>query len=354
MNLNLGIEPRDEYLSFELAKGARKLLEGQMLVKPGETVLITGDTSSDKRVMDAIAQAAYAMDAVPVVLYYHTMPNACTEPPAPVSAAAQASDVWVELSYAYVMHSPGYQKALANGVRYTCLTGMDVEMMVKCVSRVDFDALMELGNHLKSCIAAADEVIIQCANGTNLKAYNRGRRVRQSGSRAEKKGESVMMGGQISWCPVEETINGTIVFDGAVYPPSDICALNGQIKLEFKEGRLVSIEGGREAKIYEDWFASFNDPDMYRLAHYSLGFNPGVTKITGRIVEDERVFGCIEFGIGSQGRVIGGAFWSAASHTDGTVLKPTIILDGKVFEENGVYKESRTRELCRKLGVTGY
>ena len=102
---------------------------------------------------------------------------------------------------------------------------MDVEMMVKCVSRVDFDALMELGNHLKECIAAADEVVIKCANGTNLKAYNRGRRVRQSGAKALNKGESVMMGGQISWCPVEETINGTIVFDGAVYPPSDICAL---------------------------------------------------------------------------------------------------------------------------------
>ncbi len=26
---------------------------------------------------------------------------------------------------------------------------------------------------------------------------------------------------------------------------------------------------------------------MFRLAHYSIGFNPGVTKPTGRIVEDE-------------------------------------------------------------------
>lgn len=40
---------------------------------------------------------------------------------------------------------------------------------------------------------------------------------------------------------------------------------------------------------------------MFRLAHYSIGFNPGVTKPTGRIVEDERLFGCIEMGIGSQG-----------------------------------------------------
>ena len=100
---------------------------------------------------------------------------------------------------------------------------------------------------------------------------------------------------------------------------------------------------------------SLNDPEnMYRLAHYSLGFNPGIRAITGRIVEDERVFGCIEFGIGSQGKSILGKEWAAAGHTDGIVLNPTIILDGKTFEEDGVYQHPEIREYCRKLGITGY
>lgn len=38
----------------------------------------------------------------------------------------------------------------------------------------------------------------------------------------------------------------------------------------------------------------------------------------------------------------------------GTILKPTIVLDGEVFEEDGVYKHPRVREICRELGVAGY
>jgi leucyl aminopeptidase (aminopeptidase T) len=163
-----------------------------------------------------------------------------------------------------------------------------------------------------------------------------------------------MLGGQISWCPVEETINGVLVFDGAIWPPTQICKLGSPVKLSFEQGRCTRIEGGSEAKIFENWLKSFNDPNMFRLAHYSLGFNPGVTQSTGRIVEDERVFGCMEFGIGSQGKAIMGAFWTAASHTDGTVNHPTMIFDGKVFEENGVYVDEKARALCKKLGVEGY
>ena len=125
--------------------------------------------------------------------------------------------------------------------------------------------------------------------------------------------------------------------------------------MEFKEGRLVKVYGdGPEAKTFKDWIDAFGDPNMYRLAHYSQGFNPGVTKVTGRIVEDERVFGCMEFGIGSQGVKVGGAHWNAASHTDGILLKPTIILDGDVLEEDGVYQDPTVRALCAELGVAGY
>ena len=53
--------------------------------------------------------------------------------------------------------------------------------------------------------------------------------------------------------------------------------------------------------------------------HWAL---TGVMAPTGRIVEDERVFGGIEFGIGSQGASILAEKWDAPSHTDGTILKP--------------------------------
>lgn len=354
MEYPIGVEMTENYLSFETAKAAMKLVKDIMLVKEGENVVITVDTSSDMRVAEAVAEAAYALGANPVIILYHSTEKAFHEPPKPVAEAVSEVDVWIELAYYCVMHSPAFQRSIANGARYTCLTGMDVIMLTNTIGKVKYDVLVEFGEYLTQLIQDSDEVIIKCKNGSNLKAYNRGRRVKHSGQLATRKGYPIMLGGQVSWCPVEETINGTLVFDAAVFPPAELGKLSEKIKLTIKDGVITDIEGGREAEIFKNWLESFDDPNMFRLAHYSLGFNPGVTKATGRIVEDERIFGCIEFGFGSQGESIMGAFWDAASHTDGVVSKPTIILDGKVFEEDGIYLDEKARDFCRRLGVPGY
>jgi leucyl aminopeptidase (aminopeptidase T) len=280
--------------------------------------------------------------------------EAFTQPSAPVAAAVAEADVWIEFAYACIMHSDCFREAMAHGTRYTCLCGMDVEMLVNTLANVDVDTVIEFGEYLCEVLGSADEVIVRTQNGTHLKAYNRGRFVKHAGQKALIPGNSTMLSGQVSWCPVEETIEGTLVFDGALFPPAEIGVLRDKVILTMKQGRAVAIEGGAQARIFRDWMASWNDPNMYRLAHYSMGFNPGVTRPTGRIVEDERVFGGIEFGFGTQVSTLRGACWNAAAHTDGTVLRPTLIFDGKVFEEDGIYRDAKAREYCRKLGVTGY
>lgn len=355
MELNLGFEARDEYLHLETFKGAMVLMRDVMLVQPGESVLITGDTSSDKRVMDAFAAAAYSINAIPVTATYATAPTSLLDPPEPIQAAAMNCDVWIECAYQTVQHTPSWQKVIAAGrVRYMCLTGIDVDMLTRCVAGVNYDAMIEFGEYLKATIENIDKIEVKSANGTHLVAYEKGRKVRHSGQRGTIKGYPFMLGGQISWCPLESTINGTLVLDGAIWPPADICKIHDPIKLTLKDGVVTNIEGGKEAQRLAEWMASFNDPASYRLAHYSLGFNPGVKAPTGRIVEDERVFGGIEFGIGSQGAAIMGEKWDAPSHTDGTIVKPTLIFDDVVFEQDGIYLDPKAREFCRRMGLPGY
>ncbi len=358
MDITFGIEMRDEYKRLEVAKGALKFVRDFMLVKPGENVVINYDTCIDERVVRSIADAVYAIDAVPVVIYTPTSDSFYADniPPAPLAAAVCAADVWIELAYAPIMHGEAYRQAVdVNGARYICATGLDAEMLVNLITKVNIDKVIELGEYFCKRLEAADQIIIKSEQGTNLTASMKGRKVRHSGVKAKEKGYPVMMPGQTSWCPIEETINGTLAFDGTIFPPENIGKLSQPIILHIKDGRVVDITGdGNEAKIVKNWFASFNDPDLYRLAHYSMGFNPGVTKITGRIVEDERVFACMEFGIGSQGVKIGGSHWNAASHTDGIVLYPTIILDGQVFEQDGVYLDEHARKLCNELNIPGY
>lgn len=354
MEYPIGVEMSNTYLSFEVTNAALKLVRDVMLVKEGENVVITADTSADFRVVEAVAGAAYSVGANPVIIHYPTSGKAFEEPIRPVADAVEHADVWIELAYYCSMHTPCFKKALENGARFTCLNGMDVIMLVNTVGRVNYDVLIEFGEYLTDKVHRSNEVIVTDKNGTNLVGYNQGRGVKHSGQRATKKGYPVMLGGQVSWCPVEETINGKLIFDAALFPPDTLGLLNSNVELTLEKGVVTKIEGGKDAAIFEKWLSKFNDPNMFRLAHYSIGFNPGVTKPTGRIVEDERLFGCIEMGIGSQGASLMGACWDAASHTDGIVSKPTILLDGYKLEENGIYVDPEARKFCKALGVEGY
>jgi leucyl aminopeptidase (aminopeptidase T) len=57
----------------------------------------------------------------------------------------------------------------------------------------------------------------------------------------------------------------------------------------------------------------------------------------------------MEFGIGSQGKLIGGAFWTATSHIDGIVLNPSVWLDGKLVEKEGEYVHPMLSKLAEEL-----
>ncbi|MDO5650298.1 MAG: hypothetical protein Q4G11_06810, partial [Gallicola sp.] len=291
MDYPIGIEMTEDYLSFETAKAALKLVKDVMLTQPGESVVITADTSTDTRVVKAVANAAYSIGAHPVIVKFESTGKAFEEPDKIVHAAVSETDVWIELSYFCTMHTPAFQKSIANGARYICLNGMDVTMITNTIGKINYDILIEFGEYLTAKVEKADEILITDDNGTHLHSFNRGRKVKHSGQLATKKGYPIMLGGQVSWCPIEETINGNLIFDAAVFPPAELGKLNELVKLTIEEGRIVNIEGGNEAEIFKNWLESFDDPNMFRLAHYSIGFNPGVTEATGRIVEDERIFG---------------------------------------------------------------
>ena len=355
MEVTNRVEARSEYLAFEAFAGARKLIEEIMCVKAGENVLISTDTSSDMRVAELLGGAAKAVGAHPVIVRYETRWQSAIEPPAPVAGAALGADVWIELQLGYIMHSNAFRAAIERGARYTCLTGLDVQMLVDTVAKVDFQGVRELGDKLVELMTAGEEIRITSRNGMDIAGRTGDRPIHVRGIPADKPGMSVMLAGQISWNPIEETQNGTIVFDGAVWPPDENGLITNPITLNVENGVVTDVTGeGRDADVYRSWLAAQDDPNMYRVAHWSLGYNPGVTKSTGRIVEDERVFGCVEFGIGTKGAWIGGEPWVAPAHSDGSNLAPSIYVDGVALEEGGKYVHPELVKICRRLGVDGY
>jgi leucyl aminopeptidase (aminopeptidase T) len=96
---------------------------------------------------------------------------------------------------------------------------------------------------------------------------------------------------------------------------------------------------------------SFDHPQMRRLAHASWAFHPGA-KLTGDIVEDERVWGATEWGVGAVGPCFSrtGELIPAPSHTDGICLNTSAWLDGIQILDEGRVVDEELAKLAKELG----
>ena len=143
-----------------------------------------------------------------------------------------------------------------------------------------------------------------------------------------------MLTGQINVVPRFGSIQGTIVFDGSVTPPFGHSPKT-PIRLTVKDGVIQSVEGGEEAAVYEQYLRGFQDPGMLKMAHIAYGFNPGA-RLTGSIVEDERVWGATEWGIGYVSEIDAPPNGQdAVSHSDGICLQSSVWLDGVQIMDRG-------------------
>jgi len=89
---------------------------------------------------------------------------------------------------------------------------------------------------------------------------------------------------------------------------------------------------------------------MRSMAHVCYGCNPGA-KLTGNVLEDERVWGASEWGIGYVGQILtGGKPIPAPSHSDGICMNTSVWLDGKQVWDKGQATIPELAKLAKKLG----
>ncbi|NLS44645.1 MAG: aminopeptidase [Firmicutes bacterium] len=341
---------------YELGKAADILTRELFQLKPGETFVITTDTESSLRVVNATAAAAHTLGAKPMVVLLAS-PLGVSEaadpmlPVGPLTAALSKADAWVEFNNQWLLYSTPYNKAMETNkkLRYLCLVGTNESMMVRLIGRVNYPVLGEFMQKVYDMTIKAKRGKFTTPAGTNLEfEFNPKRGTSLSKGYANKPGEH-MLAGQIAFAPEFETINGTLVFDGSVSPP--IGKLETPIHMVIEKGKIVKIKGGNDAVEYERWLKSWDHPQMLRLAHTAWSFHPNAM-LTGEIVEDERVWGATEWGIGA----VGPLFTCdrkpivAPSHSDGICLNTSAWLDGVQLLDEGKVVHEDLVELAQKLG----
>ena len=343
------------HYEYELGKAADIVVRDLFALKPGETFVITADTESDPHVVDATARAAFTIGAKPMVIWTASPLGVgeAADPMLPVEAltgALKGADAWVEYNNQWLLYSTPYNVAMRENkkLRYLCLVGMNPDMMTRCIGRIDFTALQEFQETFSKMLSETKHLRITTPAGEDLQYdHAPGIPIRCRMGYANKPG-SEMLAGQISSTPDFDSIHGTIVFDGSLVPPCG--KLEEPIRLTIEEGTIVKVEGGAQAREFETWMNGFNHPQMKRLAHLSYGVNPGA-RLTGDIVEDERVWGSTEWGIGSvPASTVPPDGFPAPSHCDGICMNSSVWLDDEQVLDEGTFIEPQLVRLAEKLG----
>jgi len=233
---------------YELGRAADLLARELFKLKPGETFVITADTESDERVVEATARAAFSAGAKPMVVWLASPLGVgkAADPMLPQDSlvgALKGADAWVEFNNQWLLYSTTYDIAMKENdkLRYLCLVGMNADMMVRCIGRVDYPSMGKFLDKITNLTKTAKEIRITTPAGMDVTFKNTpdGRGGYSLGY-ADTPGPH-MMSGQIYWGIQHETINGKIVFDGSVVPP--IGLLKQPIKLSIEKGDIARIEG---------------------------------------------------------------------------------------------------------------
>ena len=341
---------------YELGKASKIITEELFNLKPGETFIITADTKSDPRVVDATASAAFAIGAKPMVIWMASPlgNNKAADPMLPIESLAGAlkgADAWVEYNKQPIFDSTPYRIAMKDNIklRHMNLPGLDSATMVRCIGRVDYEVLKEFLQGVADATKKAKHVRMTTLVGGDVEFDNvSGRPSPPIGDGYADKPGSHFMPGMIGWLPERKSINGTIVFDGAIFPVCGI--LKEPVVLTLDSGKIIKIEGGLQAREFEAWLDSFDHPQMRGIAAVSYGFNPG-SIMTNNVLEQETIWGCVQWAIGSIGSMLlppDGV--PAPAHANGVCLSCSIWLDGNLFMDKGKILNPKLKELAEKLG----
>jgi leucyl aminopeptidase (aminopeptidase T) len=137
--------------------------------------------------------------------------------------------VWIDFAVSYQLYSLAYHAAIDHGCIYVCLTAMDVDMMVRTLGSPDYAALQQMATQLYRLSQAAETVQITSRAGTDVKmAVDKAGDPFWEPPPAEG-GFPQMLGGQSGFMIHRESGQGTLVFDGALWPPTELGVLDSPV-----------------------------------------------------------------------------------------------------------------------------
>lgn len=242
------------------------------------------------------------------------------EPPVELARVLREMDAAILLTTFSLSHTKARKAASRSGVRMASLPGATREMLMRAME-VSYSGLRRKGRRLKKLLEKGKRARIVSKKGTDLTFSIEGKEAFIDDGLYTKKGAfGNLPAGETCIGPVEGTAEGVLVLDGS-FPLFG--KLEKPFKIYFEKGHAVSFEGKGARKIEE--ILKPYGKKARNLAEFGIGTNPKA-KITGLVLEDEKVSGTVHFALGNN--ISFGGKVDVPLHLDGVVRNPRLFIDG--------------------------
>ncbi len=331
---------------------ANTLLRKHVALREGEETLIIVDNDTPMDLPNAFYSIAQSIGAEPTLL---TVPSSFLEIekrlPKVALIALRACDVYIPMTATTgrATHDIEYAKVLGEKKVRVIITGGwhggGLSEILKALREHDYKQVYATTKALCEWLADKKTVRLTSEQGTDLTMsiediFNwkiEGGMKRWDGGMATEAGEEMMFPDGEAWgAPREGTTEGVVVCNGSI--ALGICGSSKgpdtPVKLTIKEGRVVKVEGGAEAKQIHDLIETI--PGVDNIAEIAWGTNRfskvGETQGPRAQEWDKHCAGTLHFALGHnvyQAYPFGTV--DSPIHFDFTLRNHTCVVDGETI-----------------------
>lgn len=300
---------------------AKRLLSDNMGLNPDETLLILYDETT-LRIGESLFTAGGLLKAKVMALRMPPLSQNGEEPFAPAASAMAAADVVIAATATSLTHTQARKKATMTGARIATMPGITEDMFFNGPITADYGKVAALTERVTEVLDAADTAELR-SGGHTLTMSIAGRKGHVSSGVYRNKGDfGNLPSGEAYLAPLEGTAEGSVVIDGSF---SGLGSLRSPLTLFFEKGFMVRVEGPDAARLEK---TLGDNPLARNLAELGIGTNDKA-RVTGIILEDEKIYGTVHIALGSNDSF--GGTVAAGIHLDGILTKPELLLDGKTI-----------------------
>ena len=251
------------------------------------------------------------------------------EPPKEIAKKMLNCDVEIIITTKSLSHTKARKNACKKGARIATLPDVNKEMLIRAVN-INYADMHKRIAKISDVLDKGNLVTINSKSGTNLSFSIKGRKAhgRTSGIFTKEGGFGNLPDGESFIAPIEGSANGICLIDSSM---GGIGKVDQPVRILIEDGYAKEIMGNKSAK---DLIKQLGQVGIEgkNIAEFGIGANDKA-KITGNMLEDEKVIGTCHIALGNNSGF--GGKVDVPLHIDGLITKPTIFVDKKKIMDKG-------------------